>query len=234
MSAQQSPRGTSLFAFVVTALAVVGYFAGLQSPMKSALDAAPDVSANATTGPASATADAIPATGYSNMAAVIDEKTPVSLLTSLKSSVGPHAALTIEPAEKQLALATRERSRAFNGAPPTIPHPVEQRSTASCMACHGKGFKTRSLRIPRMSHAFLANCTQCHVESSPAHMHASLFRENTFQGLAAPESGPRAFAEAPPMIPHTTWMRNDCMSCHGDAGHGEQDSEESGKHRSDN
>ena len=97
-------------------------------------------------------------------------------------------------------------------------HPIDQRTSTACVACHGEGAKTASLRVPRMSHPFLTNCLQCHVENNPAQKLAALFRENSFTGLEAPKEGPRAFAGAPPQIPHATWMRSDCMSCHGSSG----------------
>jgi cytochrome c-type protein NapB len=33
----------------------------------------------------------------------------------------------------------RASRRAFNGAPPVIPHAVENTSDAACYACHGQG-----------------------------------------------------------------------------------------------
>ncbi|MBL9082679.1 MAG: hypothetical protein JNK76_12775 [Planctomycetales bacterium] len=218
MIEQHRPRATFLVAFVVISLAVVGYFVGLQSPMNPPRETERAAISETKADHAKPPGDVMPATGYLDMAAVTERRASVAGLAGLKSSIDPLAEFRIEPGEKQVALAARRRNRAFNGAPPTIPHAVEQRSSAACLACHGNGGNSTSLRIPRMSHAFLANCTQCHVESSPKHMTASQFRENSFEGMAAPDAGPRAFAEAPPQIPHTTWMRNDCMSCHGYAG----------------
>jgi len=211
---------------VVISFAVVGYFTGLQAPMNPSLSGA---GAHTAESPAehashlpepSADGQVIPATHYANMPRAIHQRTEHwrSDLKDLKSTVDPLAEVTIAPGDKQLALEQREKNRAFNGAPPTVPHPIDQRSDQSCVVCHSQGARSDSLRIPRMSHQFLANCTQCHVESNPTHMPAELFRENTFVGLAAPQEGPRAFTGAPPIIPHSTWMRTDCMSCHGYAG----------------
>lgn len=155
------------------------------------------------------------ATQYSEMSATPRTDRSGTQLSTLKSTVEPLAEIRISPEEKLAALHERAQNRAFNGAPPTVPHAIDHRSDASCVACHQTGVVTASLRIPRMSHAFLANCTQCHVESQPRHLPAELFRENLFAGLPAPTAGPRAFPGAPPQIPHTTWMRSDCMSCHG-------------------
>jgi nitrate reductase cytochrome c-type subunit len=56
--------------------------------------------------------------------------------------------------DDQQPSAMGDKNRAFNGAPPTIPHPVDQMSSNSCMACHGDGVKTATLRISKMSHQF--------------------------------------------------------------------------------
>jgi len=233
----------SLIAFIVISVTVTGYFTGLQSPMnpdESTSEPHSEVTLdeNVTKVSRPVSDKVIPATSYSEMGEVTghrnllavssskmitDSTAEMSQLSShvineLQSVIDPLAEVKINPQDKQIALEKRDRNRAFNGAPPTIPHAIDQRSDRSCIACHGKGAKTISLRIPRMSHQFLANCTQCHVENSPVHMPASLFKENSFSGLAAPTSGPRAFKGAPPQIPHSTWMRTDCMSCHGYAG----------------
>jgi nitrate reductase (cytochrome), electron transfer subunit len=75
-----------------------------------------------------------------------------------------------------------------------------------------------------MSHAHLADCTQCHVPAQsplwPLAQPALLepLTENSFVGLAAYGRGVRAWPQAPPTIPHPTFMRSDCMSCHGPLG----------------
>lgn len=214
--------------FVVIAIAVTGYFVGLQSPMNPTLgksNLGASASQDATPGHAVDHAtvnqgDALPATHYRDVRRTARMNGPQYLtrLSDLKSEIDPMAEFTITPQQKLFALAMRETNRAFNGAPPTIPHPVDQMSAQACLACHGEGAKTESLRISKMSHPVLTNCTQCHVESNPTHMVATEFRESTFTGLPAPTEGPRAYPGAPPQIPHSTWMRVDCASCHGFAG----------------
>lgn len=215
-------------AFIVMAIAVVGYFVGLQAPMNVTRPQRVEKPTALRNNPSghvdadrrlNAEAGVIPATTYRDMVLVTASRKPRASLIDLKpDGDGLLVEFEIEPGEKKDALEARARNRAFNGAPPTIPHPIEQRSSTSCVACHGQGVKTASLRIPRMSHQFLANCLQCHVESAPQYAAASSFRQNTFVGLPAPQAGPRAYPAAPPQIPHTTWMRSDCMSCHGYAG----------------
>ncbi len=232
MEANQKINSSTLIAFVVVSVAVVGFFVGLQSPMNPLTSEA--TSRPIVPKPERSPGATILATSYADMHNVTQARTS-KLRTSLKELSTADDVMselmTQQPAETRVeptpearlahvlfALNQRDANRAFNGAPPTVPHPIDQKSAAACMACHGKGVKTESLRIPRMSHRFLANCTQCHVEDSPTHMDAELFRESHFTGLAAPTEGPRAFPGAPPQIPHTTWMRSDCMSCHGLAG----------------
>jgi cytochrome c-type protein NapB len=129
----------------------------------------------------------------------------------------PHSA-EIRPndQDKQESLATRAARRAFNGAPPVIPHAVEQTDDAACYACHGQGARVGQRVANRMSHGLLVNCLQCHAPPPPTHF-ADLEVEvaNTFVGLSTPTSGQRAFPGAPPVIPHSTWMREECLSCHG-------------------
>ncbi len=230
MTPERGTRWAYLFSFVVISVSIVGYFVGMQSPMNPhatgdvGFDDAEKLSTHvienlSETNPL-ADQSVVPATHYSDIAGVTRNRF-ANLRTSLadlKSTVDLNQEIEISEQQKLFALAIRDQNRAFNGAPPTVPHPVDQMTTASCMACHGEGVKTKSFRISRMSHQFLANCTQCHVERNPDHMEPTVFRENSFVGLPAPEGGPRAFAGAPPMIPHSTWMRVDCMSCHGPTG----------------
>lgn len=110
---------------------------------------------------------------------------------------------------KLAAIADRAKNRAYDGAPPTIPHPVDAHSVASCLACHGEGLKVGDRIASKMSHAMMTNCTQCHVEQSPVPV------ETTFVGVYRAGPGKRASPGAPPTIPHHTWMRENCNSCHG-------------------
>lgn len=216
MTADQKSHAAILTAFVVTSVAVAGYFTGLQAPMKiTAADSNSVRVKQSTDSHHTPEKGVILATHYSEMTATRRTDRSGTQISTLQSIIEPLAEIKISPEEKLIALQLRARNRAYNGAPPTVPHAIDPQSDASCVACHQTGVVTASLRIPRMSHTFLANCTQCHVESQPRHLPAVVFRENLFAGLPAPTAGPRAFPGAPPQIPHTTWMRSDCMSCHG-------------------
>jgi nitrate reductase (cytochrome), electron transfer subunit len=131
----------------------------------------------------------------------------------------------ITEAERAAAAEQRRARRAFDGAPPTVPHPVHQTSAASCLACHGEGKVIGGRVASKISHPPYSNCTQCHVPASgglpePGEFPAltAQLPGNAFLGLETFGPGTRAFPGAPPTIPHPTQMRNDCMSCHGPTG----------------
>jgi len=114
--------------------------------------------------------------------------------------------------------AQRASRRAYDGAPPVVPHPIDQLTTSSCVACHTTGLRIGELRAPAMSHDFMHNCTQCHVEQWSVHMPQIAVAANIFRPLDAPAQGERAWPGAPPTIPHPTFMRDNCMACHGPSG----------------
>ncbi|HNC96693.1 MAG TPA: diheme cytochrome c precursor [Myxococcota bacterium] len=119
-------------------------------------------------------------------------------------------------------LAKRAERRAYDGAPPTIPHPFAQASAAECLTCHEKGMQLRGFRAPEISHAVYENCAQCHAGMvAPFDGIAAPDADrigNTFVGNPAPQAGERAWSIAPPTIPHRTLMRENCISCHGPNG----------------
>lgn len=130
----------------------------------------------------------------------------------------------VTEAERALALNERSSRRAYDGAPPVVPHPVAQDSAASCLACHGPGLVVKDKIASRISHPPYTSCTQCHAPAAgtriPATEQALLqpIAENEFAGLNAPLKGTRAWPQAPPTVPHSTLMRSDCLSCHGPQG----------------
>lgn len=216
-------RAAEIAALIVMCAAISGYYIGINSPMNPPRLAHAPIGQAAESGPAHADlAAAIPATSYAQMSMIDhganrDWKTRLSMLK--QEPYDPLAEIELDPAQKPEALEARARLRAFNGAPPTVPHPIENTAMAACLACHGAGAKSATLRIAKMPHANYINCVQCHVEQQAAHPASATaaedFRGNSFVGLAAPLAGPRAYQEAPPVVPHSTWMRDDCLSCHG-------------------
>ena len=130
----------------------------------------------------------------------------------------------VTEAERTLSLRERAARRAYDGAPPVVPHPIAQDSAAACLACHGQGLVVKDKIASKISHAAYTSCTQCHVPAVGSRIPTGEtalrepLTENQFVGLNAPLKGSRAWPQAPPTIPHSTLMRNDCNSCHGPQG----------------
>lgn len=213
-------RLSTVFLSVVIALAVMGYFVGLSDgvPKPDGLRDSPLYTLES--GPTAADdAKLIQAVSYADV-----PRTPMGPTMTWRSRgaaipASPYDLYTkIEPseAEKEASGKLRASRRAFNGAPPVVPHPIENTNDAACYACHSSGMKMAGLKASVMSHPFLANCTQCHAPMAPKpfrNVDASV--ETTFVGLPAPKQGERAFPGAPPTIPHSQWMRQNCSACHG-------------------
>lgn len=204
-------RFTPLLAAVGISIAIVGYVVGIREPRTAERPAA------AVQGRA---AGAPVAVDYSDLptARLRPNAGQEQSLSQLRyDKPGVFDAVTRTEEMKLAALADRARNRAFDGAPPTIPHPVETQSAASCLACHGEGVKVGDRVASKMSHAHLSNCTQCHAEGLPVGLpfRAEPPSENTFTGVYRAGPGTRASPGAPPTIPHHTWMRENCTSCHG-------------------
>lgn len=120
-----------------------------------------------------------------------------------------------EGVEKSAA-AVRAARRAFDGAPPVVPH---MDFGMTCLECHGaKRVEVPGLGFsPPMPHegtegiSAISRCKQCHVFRQTD----ELFRENAFAGVAqALDLGPRAHDFAPPRIPHEVFLRENCQACH--------------------
>lgn len=109
----------------------------------------------------------------------------------------------------------RRALRAFEGAPPFIPHPIdaELERTQDCVPCHGYGGYAPGLRTfaPRSPHPEMANCLQCHVRP----VTAGVLVASDWTYAAWPDYGAGSPVQgAPPPIPHTLQMREHCPACH--------------------
>lgn len=118
------------------------------------------------------------------------------------------------------AVATRQLLRAYEGAPPAVPHAVQQDGLLACAACHSEGLRLGAKPIPQISHANYTLCTQCHVpKEAPfpreAERLVQTVADSAFRGWWPQIFGRRAWPGAPPATPHATWMRENCSSCHG-------------------
>lgn len=130
------------------------------------------------------------------------------------------AAVVQTDADRDAALVRRAGRRAYDGAPPTIPHAVDQIAPPACLSCHGEGIVVAGKTAPVMSHPRHDSCVQCHVVAIDPRPDVDTppILANDFVGVAAPHGGERAWPGAPPTIPHRTWMRERCDSCHGPRG----------------
>lgn len=125
-----------------------------------------------------------------------------------------------DPVLREEARLKRIAGRAYEGAPPTIPHPIDQDGVVACMVCHGAGAAIGVKRAPKISHDAYANCTQCHVERLALRPFVeknpeAIPLDSSFVGFHRLGNGDRVWDDAPPQIPHTTLMRENCASCHG-------------------
>ncbi|MBT5925174.1 MAG: hypothetical protein HOH33_01000 [Verrucomicrobia bacterium] len=110
------------------------------------------------------------------------------------------------------------KSRAFFGSPPPVPHTIQSdRNSDWCMGCHAlkNRIRERHKSIAPTPHAEFSQCMQCHVKHDDS---VKPWKDNTFVGLDFPGKGSRAHELAPPTVPHKTFMRENCYSCHGPKG----------------
>lgn len=118
--------------------------------------------------------------------------------------------------ERAAVIEKRAERRAFDGAPPTIPHAVDPRRTDECLDCHEEPTEVEdNLVAPGISHTHYTNCLQCHVTSVLREGALEPEYETTFVGREPPGPGQRAWPGAPPTIPHAIEMRSNCTNCHG-------------------
>ena len=192
-------RLASLLVVFAVGAALVGYLHGIVEPPPLARP-----------GPApSAAATARPAPSYTQV---------LTARPAVPDLVGVFDPVVRTDEMKLAALADRAKNRAYDGAPPTVPHPIEGlHAPAACLACHGSGLRVGDRVASKVSHPHFTNCVQCHAPGAPPELAQFATPEpgNAFAGTTRAGPGSRAGPGAPPTIPHTTWMRQDCTSCHG-------------------
>jgi cytochrome c-type protein NapB len=112
--------------------------------------------------------------------------------------------------------AVRAARRAYDGAPPVIPH---RPFGGACTTCHaerarelpGEGVAPPNPHLHTAGMSAASRCQQCHVFKDSDDQHVA----STFTGLRqVPRHGDRLYPHAPPVIPHATFMRESCLSCH--------------------
>jgi cytochrome c-type protein NapB len=143
-------------------------------------------------------------------------------LKDLPRAASPGQLPVATEAERKAAVERRTSLRAYDGAPPVIPHGIDTLSSASCLSCHDKNgnFVIAGKRPAEISHPWVTNCTSCHVPADGLRQITEpeatrLTVDNSFVGKRSAGPGPRAYGTAPPTTPHPVWMRQNCMSCHG-------------------
>jgi len=204
-------RYVSLIVLLGLGVALGGYLKGIQEPHPVAQPAKPDL----------ATTEGIPAAvSYSELpnASLKPNSGWTSDLAQLKfGKPGVFEPVIRTEDMKMQALLDRSKNRAYDSAPPVIPHGIQQMTTSNCLACHNDGIKVGDRVATKISHPVYTSCTQCHVEDVRTEISTAspILTENDFQGTKRAGAGTRAWLGAPPTIPHTTWMRQDCTSCHG-------------------
>lgn len=111
-------------------------------------------------------------------------------------------------------LAKYYSRRAYNGAPPVVPHPVDPQSFGGndCLQCHATGdyVSKYNAYAPIVPHPDLLSCNQCHVSVNTS----DLFAESAWQPLGRPSLGDTVLLGSPPPIPHALQMHEDCVACH--------------------
>lgn len=225
MTDTNSHRGLQLLAATIVAVSALGFVVGTRPaevPSLPPLAAHPDPNVQSPNVPAPTYTQLRAGTFGANGAWLSDI---ASLTARLPSPLEP---ISVTEEERETAYRSRLDNRAYDGAPPTIPHPINNIGVPECAACHVTGMRVDDRVAQPMSHDFLTSCTQCHVPtgqtfggrpSEGALVHVqSVGGENLFGGHMWPRQGTRAWIGAPPTVPHPTWMRQNCDSCHGVAG----------------
>lgn len=131
--------------------------------------------------------------------------------------VNASANLHDSAASSNISLEAYYARRAYHGAPPAIPHPVENEMSfggKTCLQCHGKGGYVPKWEAfaPVTPHPDKINCRQCH---GPA-LTDELFRETNWDAttLHLPPLHNQALPGSPPPIPHSLFLHGSCVSCH--------------------
>jgi nitrate reductase (cytochrome), electron transfer subunit len=127
-----------------------------------------------------------------------------------------YAAMPAAPNARR-TLAVYYARRAYPGAPPVIPHQVDdaQSGGKACLACHADGGWAPKFGAyaPVVPHPELQSCRQCHVpETTPA------VRTTALSTSAPPRTRGAALPGSPPPIPHALQMRENCLACHAGPG----------------
>lgn len=125
-----------------------------------------------------------------------------------------YAQTRIDP-KLERRLESYYKNRAFHGAPPIIPHPVEDERNMgeiSCLQCHENGGYVAKFDAfaPVVPHPEKVNCRQCHV---PVKTDGLFQATNWDRDINIPIHN-NALPGSPPIIPHQLQLHENCLSCH--------------------
>lgn len=219
---RRSLKATGLAVFVVATISASGFFMGLRQNLRATGNVTragvvpPDPQA-AETGPITvvpqykelAGGKWLPASGWK---------------TKIETGSLPLPAMADGTSKaRDTMVARRGERRAYDGAPPVIPHTIHQTAPLACLICHQQPTRIGNVVAPAMSHRAYPSCTQCHVAQSGVEQLSTTVplpegqppSGNGFVGKESPGHGPRAAHGAPPVMPHGLLMRDNCVSCHG-------------------
>ena len=120
------------------------------------------------------------------------------------------------PIKSQRTLDEYYANRAYDGAPPVIPHQVLSETGIGgkgCLQCHENGgFVAQfSAFAPITPHPDYLNCKQCHVPVNTT----SLFVASNFSRSEPKGKSKGVLDGSPPAVPHDLQVRGSCLSCHG-------------------
>jgi cytochrome c-type protein NapB len=179
---------------------------------------------------------------------VAQEATPVlpseAGMYARVSRAAEYASMPSEP-NRRRTLAVFYARRAYPGAPPVIPHPVDERDAfgKACLACHGSGGWAPRFEAyaPVTPHPEMLSCRQCHVPQgegpltppsppqgervdaapslSPSRGAGRVRGSSSdWQTVAPPRLHGSVMPGSPPPIPHGLQMRENCRACHAGPG----------------
>ncbi len=113
------------------------------------------------------------------------------------------------------SLSSYYKNRAFNGAPPTIPHELLSEKGIggkTCLQCHENGGYVNQFAAfaPVTPHPTFINCKQCHVPQKTK----QFFVSSNWKRPDPVAINQSAMPGSPPVIPHELQLRENCLSCH--------------------
>lgn len=105
---------------------------------------------------------------------------------------------------------SRALLRAYDGAPPVVPHEIESTLYKRCLYCHKEGKILGDQVATATPHPEMKNCRQCHVPLQTD----DLFVKNSFQPYRITTRLVGQNPAGPPKIPHRLQYREKCEACH--------------------